>query len=106
MKLVDLNPRWVSAGGEGISRMVDGERVPVPERLGIGIGFDCPCGCEDRAFVYFSNPLDGGPAYENAKHCWKRGGEDFASLTLTPSIQRVGGCEWHGHITNGQMVQA
>ena len=47
MKLTDLNPRWVGAGGEGIS---DADGNPVPARAGIGLSFDCPCGCDQRCF--------------------------------------------------------
>lgn len=50
MKLVDLNPSWVGAGGEGVS---DKEGSPVPKRHGIGITFDCPCGCRRRVYVSF-----------------------------------------------------
>ena len=104
MKLIDLNPRWVGAGGEGIS---DKDGNPVPARHGVGLGFDCPCGCKIRGYVDFANPLDGGPPLRDAHHQWQRTGEDFATLTLTPSILRSrekGGCGWHGFITNGEVT--
>lgn len=100
MRLTDLNPRWVRAGGEGVSN-ADGS--PVPQRTGVGMTFDCPCGCPDRAYVAFANPLDGGPPHISPDQpTWQRTGETFEALTLTPSIQRVGGCQWHGFITNGE----
>ena len=103
MKLVDLDPRWVGAGGEGITR--DGQ--PVPERHGVGVTFLCPCrSCGIRCYVPFANPLDGGPAYEVDCACWQRTGETFDALTLTPSILRStdkGGCGWHGFVTNGEV---
>ncbi len=119
-KLVDLNPRWVGAGGEGVSN-VDGS--PVPERRGVGVSFDCPCqpcttqrtgGEADfylRVFVGFANPLDGGPAHDPRQGAqWQRTGETFETLTLTPSIQRHrvgdGGCDWHGFVTNGEVTGA
>lgn len=98
MKLIDLNPRWVGAGGKGISR--DGQ--PVPERCGIGVSFDCPCGCRDRVYVGFINPLDGGPPYEGIT--WQRTGEDFETLTLQPSILRGDGCRWHGFVIEGRII--
>ncbi len=107
MKLTDLNPRWVGAGGPGVS---DADGNPVPKRHGVGISFDCPCGAEvpkcPRVYIDFSNPLDGGSSHGVAPNRWQRGGDDFATLTITPSIQRVGGCEWHGFITHGELVQA
>lgn len=106
MKLIDLDPGWVGAGGEGITQ--NGQ--PVPERHGVGIAFDCPCGqCGSRCYVGFSNPLDGGPAHDpRIGQQWERTGETFE--TLTPSIQRhkVGehGCTWHGFIRAGEIVHA
>lgn len=99
MKLVDLNPRWVFHGGEGIS---DKDGKPVPYREKIGIAFDCPCGKEDcsRVFLQFENPPDGEPKISDP--AWKRIGESFENMTLSPSIQRIGGCQWHGFLTNGE----
>lgn len=77
------------------------------ERNGVGITLNCPCGCENRLYVPFANPLDGGPALD-PRHGWQRTGETFETLTLTPSVLRVPvqgrGCSWHGFITAGQVV--
>lgn len=101
MRLTDLEVKWVAAGGPGITR--NGQ--PVPERRGVGIGFDCPCGCDQRCFVPFVNPLDGGPP--TSVVAWTRTGDTFETLTLQPSIKRSrenGGCGWHGFITNGEVT--
>jgi len=119
MRLTDLNPRWVGAGGEGIrepgpdpcQHCTDATRaacrechgtgqqyVQARERHGIGISFDCPCGCDDRAFVAFKQPLDGGPPIDGDRHTWDRTGDTFEALQLRPSIQRIGGCGWHGFV--------
>lgn len=121
MKLTELNPRWVGAGGEGVS---DKDGNPVPERHGVGLSFDCPCascaakrtGNEEsdfylRVFVGFANPLDGGPPHDPRPGAqWQRTGDTFETLTLTPSIQRHrvgdGGCDWHGFVTNGEVTNA
>jgi hypothetical protein len=106
MKFTELNPQWVGAGGEGIS---DSQGHPVPARQGIGVHFDCPCGCGTPCYVPFANPLDGGPASDPARPLWQRSGENFETLTLSPSILRdpaKGGCGWHGFITNGEIVNA
>lgn len=105
MKLVDLNPTWIGAGGEGVTR--NGQ--PVPERHGIGVGCDCPCGADGCWLaVYFSNPLDGLPPdpFYVPHHVWDRTGDTFETLTLRPSIQRADpdGCRWHGFLTNGEFV--
>jgi hypothetical protein len=104
MKLIDLRPRWVGAGGAGISN-ADGS--PVPARMGVGISFDCPCGmCNTRTYLDFENPMDGGPPHAD-RPLWRREGIGFLTLSVTPSILRSrdkGGCGWHGYITNGEVT--
>lgn len=111
MKLTELDPRWVGSGGEGVTQ--DGK--PAPERHGVAISFICPCGTHprdeeyetDRCVVPFNNPLDGGARVDTgAGSYWERTGDTFETLTLAPSIQRVGGCKWHGQIQNGEIVPA
>jgi hypothetical protein len=118
MRLTDLDPHWVGAGGEGVSN-ADGS--PAPARHGVGLSFLCPCapctaqrtGDPDhdfslRVFVGFSNPVDGGPPYDPRPGAqWQRTGEVFETLTLTPSILRhkigTDGCDWHGFVTHGEI---
>jgi hypothetical protein len=95
---------FVDAGGEGVS---DRDGSPVPERHGVGLMCDCPCGkCGELLFVGFANPLDGGSAHAPECPKWTRTGETFEVLTLTPSILRAEplGCGWHGYITNGEVL--
>ncbi len=125
MKLTELDPRWVGAGGEGVYQTApDGTLVPSPERHGVGVSFLCPCasctgkrtGDKDhdfylRVFVGFRNPLDGGPAHDpRPGQQWERTGETFDTLTLRPSILRHrvgdGGCDWHGFVTAGEVTTA
>lgn len=102
VRLNELEPHWVGAGGEGIW---DKDMKPVPERHGVGISFICPCGCGTRLAIMFTNPLDGGEAIGD-RTTWQRTGETFDNLTLAPSILRVGGCAWHGFITCGEIIGA
>jgi hypothetical protein len=94
MRLVDLNPKFLSTGGPGHTHSDTGE--PVPETAGVGVVFDCPCGNEDedhRCYVPFANPIGPGPHVPSAaERGWQRTGDTFETLTLTPSILRVGGC--------------
>lgn len=99
-QLTDLNPQFVSHGGEGVTNTKTGEPVPYQDK--IGIGFDCPCGCGERALILFRNPVHGGDPVETENHTWERTGENFEVLTLKPSIQRMGGCRWYGYLTNGE----
>lgn len=109
MRLVDLNPRFLSAGGEGIYHRdpSTGALVPAPRREGVGIMFDCPCGCPNPCYVPFRNPVDGGEPLESGNPRWDRTGDTFETLTLSPSILRSlpHGCGWHGWIRNGEIIQ-
>lgn len=98
MRLTDLHPQFVGAGGKGIWN-ADG--TPAPLRTGVGVLFDCPCGCDRQCYIPFANPMDGGPALQIGHPLWQREGETFDTLKLTPSILRSkdkGGCGWHGFI--------
>jgi hypothetical protein len=103
MRLTELNPEFVGSGGEGVTR----NGVPLPRREGVALNFDCPCGCGTGPIcIMFKNPLDGKPADDYGLPSWNRTGEDFETLTLTPSIQRRCRCDWHGFITNGEVTNA
>ena len=113
MRLVELNPKWVEHGGEGVS---DKNGNPIPRREGIGIIFDCPCGCGQALYVDLANPRDGKGPERDDGHVWQntwgeiRDERDyFETLTLHPSILRSkdhGGCGWHGWVRNGEIVNA
>lgn len=38
------------------------------------------------------------------RHVWKREGDAFETLTLTPSIDASAHGHWHGFITNGEVT--
>ena len=103
MKLTDLNPHFIGAGGEGISN-ADGS--PVPTRPGGGLVWACPCGCGSNLYVPFANPVDGGLCLSPERPSWNREGETFEKMTLSPSIKRIphrGSCGWHGFIKKGMI---
>ena len=103
MKLTDLHPEFFNAGGPGIHK-TDGS--PVPARVGVGMIFDCPCGCGVKGHVEFTVAIDGQPwAVESPR--WERTGDTFETMTLSPSINRPKpqGCGWHGWIRNGEVTK-
>jgi len=110
VRLVDLNPVFLDAGGEGVYQRdpATGQLEPVPRRIGVGVQLDCPCGCGSPLYVPFRQPLDGGAARDESKPLWDRTGETFDTLTLSPSILRTKppGCGWHGWITDGEVKTA
>jgi hypothetical protein len=84
--LVDLHPEWI------------GQLRP---KSGEGILFDCPaCGPMHRLAAYFSNPRDGQPGAAWQNPTWLREGDDFAVLTIKPSIQYP--C-FHGWVERGRV---
>ena len=103
MRLIDLNPQWVCHGGEGVS---DGHGNPIPLRERVGLSFDCPCGCGTRLPILFTNPPDGPGPVVGIGNTWERTGEDFETMTLSPSILRREPCpaRWHGFVTNGEIL--
>jgi hypothetical protein len=102
MKLVDLHPTWIGAGGDGVFK-ADGS--PAPARTGVAIWFDCPCGKpDDFVCVEVDPPLDGGPPTRDAQHRWQRTGDSFDVMTLSPSIRKIGGCNWHGLVIKGEVT--
>jgi hypothetical protein len=85
MKLIELDPRWIRSG---------------ENRQGMGISFNCP-NADYKIAVWFENPIDGSEPIVG-KTLWMRTGETFEDLTLHPSVD----CspQWHGHVTNGEIV--
>ncbi len=61
----------------------------------VEIRFVCPCGCGAVYSVITDK--------EFHKCAWNFDG-NFTNPTLTPSIQIIGNCKWHGHITKGEFV--
>lgn len=103
MKLTDLKPHWIGFGKEW-------------NQIKTGISFLSPLGTGQRLGVLFSNPIDplnlGWNTVQNAvehpvdlmhQSLWQRSGEDFESLTLTPSLDFSKYREWHGFITSGEI---
>lgn len=56
--------------------------------------FTCPCGCHAVRTVPVKRAPHAGPE-------WVWNG-DLVKPTLTPSIQIVGECHWHGFLTAGE----
>lgn len=100
-KLINLNPVWLSSGGEGVFHTDDdGVRTPAPLVEHSAIEIDCPCGCGDRCCI----PVEKGYGIR-----WNVKDDifDFDKLSLTPSIQRTVNhsmCRTHFHITDGYIT--
>jgi hypothetical protein len=56
--------------------------------------FACPCGCGDILGALL------GPEERKVPPVWKWDG-NLDKPTVTPSIEFLAGCRWHGHLTEG-----
>lgn len=104
MKLTDLNPLWmtdVKAGSHSPGKV--GTQAEAQ-----GIRFRCPkCiteipGSHDVVVPFAGRgvPDDAYPGMAR----WEASGHYYEDLTLGSSIQLIGGCEWHGNITDGEVT--
>ncbi len=99
MKLTDLNPEWIHSDI---------------------FSFDCPCcrkiklTCKriemrvtDQMQVMedkYGDTLLGQIVPCKWDQAWKINGNDFSTMTVTPSIDASASGHWHGFITNGEIT--
>ncbi|MDQ5880859.1 MAG: hypothetical protein QG616_689 [Pseudomonadota bacterium] len=107
MRLVDLEPNWFDArywedGNEKIGRS--------------GFTMLCPhCGTERLAVttrklkmtdqmlaLSEAHPNNGGNIVPGG-YVWSIDSDDFADMTVTPSVDASASGHWHGFITNGEI---
>lgn len=113
MMLSDLAPKWVTPGDW------------CGPAFYTGVSFDCPtckpcvtCGRGAHRLAFqFHPPIDTGSLAAQYGDAWlapfmvghqrtsgTAGDDNFATLTLVPSVQIEG--HWHGHVTNGEITNA
>lgn len=110
MKLIELEPRWLSAPDSNGARI--GKVQTFQEAQ--GIRFWCPrCAAAKADNIY---PLGAHQviiwfADRNVPSCyfpkpyrWSVAGNSFENLTLAPSVHLTPGCGWHGWIRNGEVI--
>jgi hypothetical protein len=97
MRLLDLDPHWYV--------LEDGGPI-------VGLSFYCPHCRKERLGILFHH--DGHAAIEDGyirahypndpqRYIWTMTGPaDFATLTLSPSVDASKSGHWHGSITNGE----
>ncbi len=61
---------------------------------GSGLRDRCPCGCGTVGFLPFTGSVPPGAT------TWHWDG-NRERPTLTPSVRRITGCRWHGHLVAG-----
>jgi hypothetical protein len=99
MKLTDLQPAWLSPdvfifkNPTGGSDWLTCKRVRMPSH-------------EQYALIYEKNPQYVGQTVVCTvpDMVWRFDGNDFAAMTVTPSLDFSASGNWHGFITNGQIT--
>ena len=96
MKLIELDPHWfaLESGGPivGITFLCPHCRL---ERIGVAFHHLGREAMEDQ-YIKAHSPSTG--------HIWSATGADFASLSLSPSIDASNAGHWHGFVTNGEVT--
>ena len=93
MKLLDLEPMLVQYGDAS-------HTIVATVAEADGVMFGCPnCGHHSVLCWFASRPRV--PASAEPLPRWSAAGATVADLTLQPSIQINGACDWHGWVTSG-----
>lgn len=96
MKLTDLEPHWfvLEEGGArvGVSFLCPHCRT---QRIGVAFHHAGHAAMEDGYILAHHGAAD-------ANHIWTMTGEDFESLSLSPSVDASASGHWHGFVTNGE----
>lgn len=98
MKLLDLEPAWLSPdvfifrSPVGHRDLVTCKRIPMTRN-------------EQYALIYEKNPQYKGKivVLTVPEFAWKFEGNDFNTLTVSPSLDCSASGNWHGFIVNGEI---
>lgn len=117
LKLTDLAPRFVQYGPASIRWAHERPEglIPLTFAEAEGVMFLCPAcfqknGGARGTHVVDVTFADRGVPDDRGSHGtggnptrWTVTGTGFDDLTTTPSILLIGGCAWHGFLTNGSI---
>lgn len=111
MRLVDLEPRWLTKDGVRVGfvfrcpldpanahRLQSVMFAPTPRREQWALWEENGFEADERCMIQGCNP--------NARWTCTPSPElaDFGSLSVDPSVDGSAGGNWHGHITKGEIV--
>lgn len=99
MRLIELEPRWLTPdlfvfrNPLGGPHLITCKRAPMSRR-------------DQMSLLQESFPPDVAQWVipTTPEFAWQFEGNDFATLTVTPSINAGGARGWHGYITNGEVA--
>jgi len=99
MKLTDLEPAWLTPDLFIFRKPTGGNNWLTCKRVVMSRH-------EQYELIYEKNPQYVGKTVVTSvpEVAWKFEGNDFNTLTVTPSIDASSSGNWHGFITNGEVV--
>jgi hypothetical protein len=115
MRLSELEPRWLETAGQRIGvvflcphcRKTPVSCFWVPTTYICGDDDDSQYGLFDRLLPTFGEAYATFGANDvvpcRRGYAWGKTGDDFETLTITPSIDASASGHWHGHITSGEI---
>lgn len=108
MKLADLDPRWLERDGQRVGLVF---RCPHCHGDAEGWWLSCifeplPLGEQHRLHraLRAAEPQCGPVLTCSPTAPWTRTGDDFATLSITPSIDASAAGHWHGFVTAGDVA--
>lgn len=96
MKLTDLSPEWLTPDLFIFKNPTGGEHWLSCPRVRMEHG--------EQHDLFEEKYPDRVIVGANPDHLWKYEGSDFATMTVTPSIDASKSGNWHGFITNGEIT--
>lgn len=99
MRLTDLSPRWLNVN-------VFVFRCPhCPDSGELLTCKNVPMNVHDQIELCLKTlgPYDKDIVPAKADTIWAFSSDDFATMSVTPSIDASNSGHWHGHITNGEI---
>lgn len=101
MKLADLSPRWVAHEGNDKAALIF--KCPHCQEIWLTCTFQ-PIKISHQMEMFLpEGQMSGGQVVPSKQDfAWGRSGDDFASLSVTPSVDASASGHWHGFITNGE----
>lgn len=104
MKLVDLEPRWLSPD-LFIFRCPHCKAAGNPD--GKGVWLSCkrvPLKTSEQCDLFDAAVGDAVVVPCRQESSWAVSGQDFATMSVTPSLDASASGHWHGHITKGKIA--
>jgi hypothetical protein len=116
MRLIELEPRWLDIDGRRVGIMLlcpHCRKTPLScffiptKHIAGGDYHDSQYALFAKLMPTFGDPYVDIPVNDvvpcRRGFAWQRTGDDFASMSITPSLDASAAGHWHGFITSGEI---